>query len=201
MKKHITVFLFILFVTCLSELAFSEGLETALCRINKYYPNSRSTQPIVIDISEQRLYLLKNDSISRSFIVSTSKYGIGNHSGSNKTPLGLHKIKKKIGGDVPLGGILKGRKYINNIAKIYLDATDLSQDLVTSRILWLEGLEKGINRGKGISSFQRYIYIHGTNEEGLIGTPSSHGCIRMKNKDVIGLFDLVTENTPVYIQE
>ena len=87
------------------------------------------------------------------------------------------------------------------IAEIYIDSTDLEEDPITTRIMWLEGLEAGINRGKGIDSYKRHIYIHGTPEGGLIGQPASHGCIRMRNKDVIELFDLVSKDTLVEIQE
>ena len=94
---------------------------------------------------------------------------------------------------------MKGRVYYGNIANIYIDTTKSKTDDVTSRVLWLEGLEYGINKGVGIDSFKRYIYIHGTSEEGRLGTPASHGCIRMKNKEVIELYKIIEVGTLVLI--
>ena len=92
-----------------------------------------------------------------------------------------------------------GRVYSGQIATIYTDQTKSKTDDVTSRILWLEGLEKGLNKGAEIDSYKRYIYIHGTSEEGRLGTPASHGCIRMKNKEVIELYDKIKIGTLVLI--
>ncbi len=168
-------------------------------KIKNYFPSQN--QYVIIDISDQILFLFENDTCILKFPISSSKYGIGNQSGSNKTPLGLHSIARKIGAKVPFGGIIKGRKFTREIAEIYTNETDTPKDVITSRILWLKGLEEGINKGDKIDSYNRYIYIHGTNEEGLIGKPSSHGCIRMKNSDVIKLFNMVSINMPVYISE
>ena len=92
-----------------------------------------------------------------------------------------------------------GRKFTGEIAKIFSDKTISDTDDITTRILWLSGLEEGLNKGKNIDSFKRYIYIHGTSEEGRLGIPSSHGCIRMKNKDVIDLYKKVEVGTLVLI--
>ena len=92
-----------------------------------------------------------------------------------------------------------GRIFTGEIATIYTDTRRSPTDDITSRILWLEGLEEGINKGEGIDSFKRYIYIHGTSEEGRLGMPASHGCIRMKNKEVIDLFKLIEVGTLVLI--
>ena len=153
-----------------------------------------------VSVSEQLLRLYEGDSLKETYSISTSKYGEGSYKNSNKTPLGLHHIEQKIGRGVPLGTIFKSRKNTNKKAQIYIDATDVKEDLVTSRILWLKGLEEGKNLGGDVDSFERYIYIHGTNEEGLIGRKASHGCIRMKNKDVISLFDRVSQGDKVYIK-
>ncbi len=123
---------------------------------------------LVVDVSEQLLYVLKENVIDSTFPISTSKYGIGNQSGSNKTPPGLHRIKRKIGSKVPFGGILNGRRYIGKTAKIFTDSTDLAEDFVLTRVLWLEGLDDGLNKGKGIDSSERCIYIHGTNEGNVL---------------------------------
>ena len=155
---------------------------------------------IIVDISEQRLYLYNNDNLVQSFPVSTSKYGEGQIENSFKTPLGLHEIKEKIGDKAPINTIFTARENTNKRAEILINSNDTEDDFVTSRILWLDGLENGINRGVGVDSYSRYIYIHGTHEEGLIGQKASHGCIRMFNNDVIELFDMVSEGTKVQIR-
>lgn len=154
---------------------------------------------IFVSIKDQKLYHIKNNRVINNFSVSSSKYGTGNKNGSNKTPLGLHKIKEKHGEGVPINGKMVGRIFYNQIANIYKDTTESKTDDITSRILWLEGIEKGKNKGEGIDSYNRYIYIHGTSEEGKLGTPASHGCIRMKNKDVIDLYNKVEVGTLVLI--
>ncbi len=156
---------------------------------------------IIIDISEQQLLLVKNETVVKSYPISSSVYGIGNKAGSNQTPLGTHTISHKIGDGAEIGTVFKSRINTGKIAQIYQDRTDVEDDLVTTRIMWLQGMEPGINKGKGIDSHARYIYIHGTPEEGLIGEPASHGCIRMKNQDVVELFNLVPQGTFVEIQE
>ncbi|MBT3612164.1 MAG: L,D-transpeptidase [Flavobacteriales bacterium] len=154
---------------------------------------------LYVSIKEQKLYHIQNDSIVKEYIISSSAYGIGSKSGSNKTPIGLHKIAKKYGEKTPVNGRMIGRVFYGDIATIYTDDTKSKTDDVTSRILWLEGMEKEKNKGKGIDSFNRYIYIHGTSEEGMLGKPASHGCIRMKNKEVIDLYKLVEVGTLVLI--
>ena len=155
---------------------------------------------IIVDISQQRLYLFKDDNLVVSFPVSTSKYGEGQIENSFKTPLGLHEIKQKIGNNAPINTIFTARENTNKTAEIQIKPSDTVDDFVTSRILWLDGLENGVNRGAGVDSYRRYIYIHGTHEEGLIGQKASQGCIRMFNNDVIELFDMVTEGTKVQIR-
>ena len=154
---------------------------------------------LYVDISRQNMYLLKKGTILRTFRISSSYYGTGSKINSLKTPLGKHEIYKKIGQDLPINAILKGRVWNGSIANVITDDVDTDFDHVTSRILWLDGLEKGKNNGPGVDSRSRYIYIHGTAEEGLIGKPASDGCIRMYNSDVIDLFDLVNEKIQVWI--
>ena len=150
---------------------------------------------IVINISQQKLYLVFNSKTIKKYKISTSKFGIGNKNGSNKTPTGLHSISSKIGQNASYGSIFKQRRNTKKIAAI----NKTTYDLITSRILRLRGLQKGINKGKGINSFKRCIYIHGTSEERSIGKPTSHGCIRMKNRDIIDLFKKVRKGTLVRI--
>ncbi len=123
----------------------------------------------------------------------------GSQVNSFKTPLGRHKISEKIGEGLPEGAILKGRRWTGAIANIIKEPIDTEFDVVTSRILWLTGLEEGKNLGSGVDSKSRYIYIHGTAEEGLIGKPASDGCVRMYNSDVISLFNSVNIDTEVWI--
>lgn len=156
---------------------------------------------VIVSVPAQQLYLMRDNNIIRDWPVSTAAAGIGSAAGSNMTPAGTHRIKYRFGEGAPPGTIFRSRKNTGEIAHIYTDSTDTPKDLVTTRIMWLEGLEEGKNRGPGIDSFQRYIYIHGTNEEGLIGRPASHGCIRMRNRDVIELFDMVRIGTIVEITD
>lgn len=131
----------------------------------------------------------------KTVIVSTSKFGVGQREGSFKTPLGLHRIAKKIGGGFPVGTAFKCRQPIGLTWKTAPDAT------IVHRIMWLEGLEEGFNRGGDVDSFKRYIYIHGFSDETTIGRPFSHGCIHLASDDLIPLFDIVPEGTLVFITD
>ena len=154
---------------------------------------------IDIEISSQRLFLKENGQIIRSFPVSSSAFGEGQIENSLKTPYGKHKIKTKIGTNVDKNDFFISRQHISQSATIIHEVVDSKDDFITSRIMWLEGEEEGFNKGGSVDSFKRYIYIHGTHEEGLIGQKASHGCIRMFNQDVIELFELVSEDTAVNI--
>lgn len=154
---------------------------------------------IIVDTSSQYLYLFEHNQLKKQFPVSTSAVGDGSAVGSNRTPLGLHKIAEKFGDGAPIGMIFKARKPTGKLATIQTQPIKGDGDDVTTRILWLQGLEPGINEGKGVDSHARYIYIHGTPEEGLIGRPESHGCIRMNNTQVIELFNQVPVGTLVDI--
>jgi lipoprotein-anchoring transpeptidase ErfK/SrfK len=150
-------------------------------------PKYADTQ-IVVDIDKQTLYLFKKAKLLKYYPISSSKFGIGNAQDSHKTPLGKHYIAHKIGANAPINTIFKARM---NTQKVALINDETEEDVITSRILWLKGLEPGINKGPGIDSYQRYIYIHGTADEAAIGRPASFGCIRMKNQDVVDLFSQV----------
>ena len=154
---------------------------------------------LYVDIASQQMFFIKKGEIVNIYSISSSYYGTGNKVNSLMTPLGKHEIYKKLGENLPENAILKGRVWNGAIADIIKEPIDTDFDHVTSRILWLDGLEEGKNKGPGIDSRERYIYIHGTAEEGLIGKPASDGCIRMYNKDVIELFDLVDEKAQVWI--
>jgi len=192
-----TIILILISLISLNTIAQNSIIE----RVNNYLDrkNAFTDEVIYVSIKKQKLYHIEHDSIIKEYIISSSAFGIGNVSGSNKTPIGLHSIKEKYGEKTPINGKMTGREFHGNIATIYTDQTKSKTDDVTSRILWLEGLEKGKNTGEGIDSFKRYIYIHGTSEEGRLGKPASHGCIRMKNKEVIDLYKLVEVGTLVLI--
>jgi hypothetical protein len=131
--------------------------------------------------------------LRRRCVISTSAYGIGQVMNSNRTPLGLHRIAAKIGGGAPIGTIFRFRKPVGLTWEGQPDAT------VVHRILWLEGLEPGLNRGGHVDSFRRYIYIHGFGDETTLGRPKSCGCVHVAAKDLIPLFDLVPVGTLVWI--
>ena len=154
---------------------------------------------IDIEISSQRLLLKEDGELIRSFPISSSAYGEGQIENSLKTPYGKHIIKTKIGTNVEKNNFFISREHIPQVAAIIHEPVDSEDDFITSRIMWLEGQEDGFNKGGSVDSFKRYIYIHGTHEEGLIGQKASHGCIRMFNHDVIELYDLVSEDILVNI--
>lgn len=187
-------------LSCLSVLSFfnQDIIEIA----ERYCIEKKGViyhEMVFISIAEQKMYHIKNHEIQASYPISSAKKGVGNIKGSQQTPLGLHSVKEKHGQNTPKNGRLIGRIFYGQIANIYNDTTTSKTDDITSRILWLTGEEEGLNKGGNCDSYQRYIYIHGTSEEGKIGTPASHGCIRMKNEDVIKLFSQIKLNTKVLI--
>jgi len=131
----------------------------------------------------------------RTFRCSTSRFGIGQVQGSNRTPLGLHRIAEKIGAGWPAGTAFSSRKPVGFTWR------GMPEAKITTRILWLEGLEPGLNRGAGVDSHARYIYIHGTGDEPALGRPASCGCIHMASKDLIPLFDKLPSGTLVWIDD
>ncbi len=192
MLRH---FNFIL-ISLLSLTAFAQN--NILKEVENYISTSFS-ELLFVSIENQKMYHIKNNEIIDMFIISSSAYGTGNKAGSNKTPLGLHKVKEKFGEKTPINGRMIERVFYGQVATIYNDTTRSKTDDITSRILWLEGLEVDKNKGEGIDSYKRYIYIHGTSEEGRLGIPASHGCIRMKNKEVIDLYKIIEVGTLVLI--
>lgn len=151
-----------------------------------------------VSVDEQMLRLVRGNEILFEKACATAEKGTGSEMNSNKTPLGWHTISKRIGKDAPWGQVYRSKMPTNEIWK---PGQKTNEDLVLSRILVLDGLEEGLNKGGNVDSFARYIYVHGTNEEDLIGTPSSHGCIRLRNDDVIALFDMAPEGTLLLITE
>jgi len=159
-----------------------------------------SKTSVEISIREQKLFLSHNGVIVRVYGVSTAVRGAGNTMRSKQTPLGLHRIYKKIGHGEPIGKVFRWATPQNYIVSIWETVPVRNTPrYITTRILWLEGMKDGHNKGKEIDSKKRHIYIHGTNQEGAIGTPDSIGCILMRNEDIIELFNLVREGTIVNI--
>ncbi len=147
---------------------------------------------IEVSIGTQRLHLYDGQRLVRSWDCSTSKFGLGSMEGSNKTPLGSFIVKEKHGEAAECGTIFKSRQPVG----LWTPGMETKSDLVLTRILWLHGTEP-----QNANTFQRYIYIHGTNNENGVGRPLSHGCVRLRNREVIELFDLVPAGTPVWIGE
>ena len=176
-------------------------MQNSNTQLEARFGQSPDNNIVLVNINQQTLHLYRNNELTKSYPISSSKFGIGNQVESFKTPLGVHRVAKKIGDGAPVGTIFKARVNTGKTAEIITTNAASKDDYVTSRILWLEGLEPGKNKGEGIDSFQRYIYIHGTAEEGRIGQPASRGCIRMRNMDVIELFDLLETGTLVNIIE
>jgi len=163
------------------------------------YPSKNFTDFIYVGVKRQELYLFRGGKLLKVYRVSTSKHGAGSVEGSEMTPVGLHKVNGKYGENVPENGILRHKKFTGEIATIEPRAIPIDQDIITTRIITIEGLERGVNKGGKLDSYDRRIYIHGTAEEGLIGKPASHGCVRLKNKDVMDLFDLLSKEMYVVI--
>jgi len=164
---------------------------------------------LAVNISEQTVSLFEMAAVHASpavadrrytlvkkFRCSTSRFGIGQIAGSNCTPLGLHRIGEKIGGGAPAGTVFKSREIIGHTSQ-----PELANAKITTRIMWLEGLEPGFNRDGDVDSRQRYIYIHGTGDQTTIGQPSSCGCVHLADADLVWLFDRLPAGTLVWIAE
>jgi lipoprotein-anchoring transpeptidase ErfK/SrfK len=153
-------------------------------------PPAMATPSIVVSVPDQTLALIDDGVVVARFAVSTSKFGVGDHSGTYATPLGTMAIASKIGGNAPLGTVFKSRRPTGEI----LRPNAPGRDPIVTRILWLRGLEK-----QNARAYSRSIYIHGTPEERLIGRPASYGCIRMRSTDVARLYNAVTVGTRIEV--
>ena len=151
---------------------------------------------LTVSIAGQTISLFEKSDLVKTFPCSTSRFGIGQAEDSNCTPLGLHRIAEKIGAGQPAGTVFKSRQIIGHTSQ-----PEFADAKITTRILWLEGLEPGFNRGGSVDSHARYIYIHGTADQKSIGRPASHGCIHLGDADLIPLFDLLPGGTLVWISE
>ncbi len=155
---------------------------------------------IAVSIAQQLLMFFDDCALRQSCVVSTSRHPPSNVKASLGTPRGLHLIAEKIGAGAPPGTVFKGRvntgRHFNE-----LNDQDNARNLITTRILWLRGLEPGVNAGGDVDTYDRYVYIHGTNHEDRLGTPYSAGCVEMNNLELIGLFDVVRTGDHVWIED
>lgn len=156
---------------------------------------------IQVSIGEQTLTLYHDGSELITYNISTAANGPGEQQGSNCTPRGRHYIRAAIGEDLPRGAVFRGRRFTGEIWTPQLGESHPERDWILSRILWLSGLEPGFNRLGNVDSMRRFIYIHGTPDTEPMGVPASHGCIRMRNDEVMDLFDRVGPGCPVTIHE
>jgi L,D-transpeptidase YbiS len=157
-------------------------------------------QQILIHLATQQLQLIEDGLTVASYPISSAKQGVGQQQGSMQTPLGEHYIRAKIGAGAAINSVFVGRRPTGEIYSAALAAAYPHRDWILTRIMWLCGCQPGFNRLGSVDSFRRYIYIHGTPDSEPMGRPASHGCIRMRNTDVVSLFDRVRLGTAVTIQ-
>ncbi len=155
---------------------------------------------MTVSIARQLLGFYHDEVLIRSCVISTSRRPPSSIKNSLGTPLGLHHVAEKIGAGAPPGTVFKGRV---NIGKHFNELSDEENEknLITTRILWLAGLEPGLNAGGDVDTYDRYIYIHGTNHEHCLGLPTSSGCVQMNNIEIVGLFDEVRPGDLVWIEK
>lgn len=163
----------------------------------RYPQQSFSGDVLYVSIHRQALFHVRSGQLQRMYPVATAKAGLGGRDGSWRTPTGLHRVSEKYGDGVPALGIFRDRVFTGQFADP--DFAGVDKDWITSRVLWLDGLEPGVNQGGNVDSHARYIYIHGTANEKSVGTASSMGCVRMRNADVINLYEQVPVGALVVI--
>ena len=156
---------------------------------------------IAIDAGKQQLRLMDGERVLKRYSVSTAKKGLGEQKGSFCTPGGRHIVRAKIGGGLPLGAVFVRRRPTGEVWTPELHARYPGRDWILTRILWLSGCEPGRNRLGNVDTMRRYIYIHGTPDSAELGKPGSIGCVRMRNKDIAELYDLIPPYTAVEIAE
>lgn len=154
-----------------------------------------------ISLADQCLYGFANGQLHLRLSVSTALNGAGERNGSGCTPRGLHRVRAKIGAGLPSGAVLRGRRWTGEVWSPELHAQFPGRDWILTRILWLSGCEPGRNRLGAVDTFRRYIYIHGTPDSEPMGVALSHGCVRMRNSDLLTLFARVPASCAVQIDE
>jgi hypothetical protein len=175
----------------------ARALDLARAALERPQAPLRTLPPrlLLVDVSRQRVTLIAPGRPVAVFRVSTAAAGVGGEEGSHRTPPGWHRIHARIGAEAPLGAVFESRVATGRVWR----GEPAAEDLILTRVLTLEGLEDGVNRGPGRDSLERYIYLHGTNHEAELGRPASHGCVRLANADVVDLFDRVAEGDAVFI--
>jgi len=153
---------------------------------------------VAVSVELQRLLLVEGDAVIGRYGISTAAAGVNGREGSYGTPPGVHRVERKIGAGQAVGTWFRSRVAMGSLWTPDSPGAD-EGDLILSRIMTLAGCEEGVNSGPGCDSAERFIYLHGTNHEAEIGRPSSHGCIRMSNADVVDLFERIEEGAPVVI--
>jgi L,D-transpeptidase YbiS len=163
--------------------------------------NAEIATELHVDLTRQRLRLLRDGKLLRDYVVSTGANGIGEVGGSGMTPRGLHVVRARIGAGAASGSVFRGRRATGEVWSPALHSAQPERDWILTRILWLSGLERGRNRLGCVDTFRRYIYIHGTPSADTLGAPGSHGCVRMANDDIVELFEQVPTGTRVLLHE
>ncbi len=162
------------------------------------YPHTPLNGHILyVSVQRQHLFHVVDGHVRGSYPVATARAGLGSTADSFRTPPGLHRVVEKIGDGLPLGAVLRDRQPTGEVADLF--AAERSRDVITTRILRLEGLEEGVNRGGAVDSYARHIYVHGTGDEASLSAPTSLGCVRMGNADIISLYDQVPVGALVVI--
>jgi len=156
---------------------------------------------ILVSIAEQRLWLIEEPHVVMDIAVATARRGVGEYRGSEQTPRGWHQIRARIGAGSPPNTVFVGRRSTGEIYSPMLRELHPRRDWILTRILWLSGLEVGRNRLGKVDTMARYIYLHGCPDEDPMGIPSSHGCVKMRNHEIIELFERVSTGIRVNIVE
>lgn len=154
-----------------------------------------------IDLGAQSLTIREGDVCRETFAISSGEHGIGQHEGSGQTPVGWHYVRAVIGEGMAPGSVFRGRRPTGEIFSPELARAHPERDWILTRILWLCGLECGVNRGGDVDSQRRYIYLHGTPADQPMGTPASHGCIRLRDETLLAVFEAAPAGTPVWLHD
>jgi lipoprotein-anchoring transpeptidase ErfK/SrfK len=196
MMRCALVFALFLTLSGMAQQLPGQGLADML--MEYFHARYRDVEPsadmLYVSIERQRMYHLVGGNIAAEYPISTSARGLGAQNGSERTPEGLHRVVERVGTGVPAGGLFEQRVFAGRMGDPTKDT-----EQITSRILWLEGMEPGHNQGGEQDSYGRRIYIHGTPHERALGRPASHGCIRMADADIVYLYDRIPVGTMVVI--
>ncbi|WNL37532.1 L,D-transpeptidase [Halomonas sp. PAMB 3232] len=152
-----------------------------------------------IDLTEQRLRAWQGTRVVHECSVSSGANGVGQHEGSGQTPGGWHYVRASIGQGLPENAVFRGRRFTGEVFSPTLGEQNPDRDWILTRILWLCGLEPGVNRGGSVDSQRRYIYLHGTPPHEPMGVAASHGCVRLRNQDLLWVFEVAVPGTPVWL--